>query len=137
MTTLPFDYIAIWPADDEGAGYRRRLVIEGKGLLKTQLADAVPTGQSMLQLQVSSSCARRFQAIARPFREAVQSSQAARFARFLSCGFDQRLSTILPVFRGFQALPLCLETDEAMEYGAAEFLTKSFDFESLKAQLGR
>ena len=46
MTTLPFDYIAIWPADDEGAGYRRRFVIEGKGLVKTQLADAVPTGPS-------------------------------------------------------------------------------------------
>src|SRR5215469_15920910 len=66
MSTLPFDYIPIWPTDDEGAGYRRRFVIEGKGLVKTQLADAVPTGQSMLQLQVSSSCARRSQTIARP-----------------------------------------------------------------------
>ena len=127
MSTLPFDYIAIWPADDEGAGYRRRFVIEGKGLVKTQLADAVPIGQSMLQLQVSSSCARRFQSMARPLGEAVQSSQASRFAGFLSCGFDQRLSTILPVFRGVQALPLWLETDEAMEYGAAEFLTRPVD----------
>ena len=59
----------------------------------------------------------RSQTIARPSREAVQSSQASRFARFLSCGFDQRLSTILPVFRGVQVLTLCLETDEAMEYG--------------------
>ena len=71
----------------------------------------------MLQLQVSSSCARRFQSMARPLGEAVQSSQASRFAGFLSCGFDQRLSTILPVFRGVQVLTLCLETDEAMEYG--------------------
>ena len=94
----------------------------------------------MLQLQVSSSCARRFQTIARPFREAAQSFQASRFARFLSCESDQRSSTILPVFRGVQALPLWLETDEAMEYGAAEFLTnpaKPVDFERLKAQLGR
>jgi hypothetical protein len=68
MTTLLFYYIAIWPADDEGAGYRRRFVIEGKGLVKTRLADAVPTGQRMLLLQVSSSRARRFQAIARPFK---------------------------------------------------------------------
>ena len=78
--------------------------------------------------------------MARPSGEAVQSSQASRFAGFLSCGFDQRLSTILPVFRGVQAVPLCLETDEAMEYGAAEFLTnpaKPVDFERLKAQLGR
>src|SRR6516164_3699466 len=86
MTTLPFDYIAIWPADDEGAGYRRRFVIEGKGLVKTQLANAVPTGQSMLQLQVSSSCARRFQTIARPFREAVQSFQASRLHGFSAAG---------------------------------------------------
>ena len=91
----------------------------------------------MLQLQVSSSCARRSQTIARPFREAAQSFQASRFARFLSCGFDQRSSTILPVFRGVQDLPLCLETDEAMEYGAVEFLIKPVHFERLKAQLGR
>ena len=32
-------------------------------------------------------------------------------------------------------MTLCLETDEAMEYGAAEFLTKPVDFEYLKAQL--
>ena len=36
-----------------------------------------------------------------------------------------------------QALPLCLETDEATEYGAADFLTKPVDFERLKAQLGQ
>jgi hypothetical protein len=35
MTTLQFDYIA----NDEGAGYWRRFVIEGKGHVKTQLAD--------------------------------------------------------------------------------------------------
>ena len=34
-------------------------------------------------------------------------------------------------------MPLCLETDDGMEYGAAKFLTKPVDFERLKAELGR
>ena len=47
------------------------------------------------------------------------------------------IRTIFPVFRAVHALPFCLETYEATEYGAAEFLTKPVDFEHLKAQLGQ